>query len=64
VDYARLVDAMATTGFQATAFGAAVEEVNRMLAWRLSQEVPPQPGEAPAEVEERERTRCKVRPTR
>jgi len=61
VDFQRLVDAMATTGFQATAFGAAVEEVKRMLAWRLIDELPPQPGEDPTEVEHRQNTRCKVR---
>ncbi len=59
LDYERLLDAMATTGFQATAFGAAVEEVKRMLAWRLSDEPVP-PGEEP-DTERRKRTRCKAR---
>ena len=31
VDYNRLLEAMATTGFQAANFGAAVNEVNRMV---------------------------------
>ena len=34
-----LMAAMATTGFQATALGDAVAEVNRMLSWRLSHDV-------------------------
>lgn len=66
VDYQRLLECMATTGFQATAFGAAVTEVRRMLAWRLSDEPLPVPadGEEPPTAEElkqREQTRCKVR---
>lgn len=65
VDYQRLLECMATTGFQATAFGAAVTEVRRMLAWRLSDEPlpPPADGEEPPTAEElkqREQTRCKV----
>jgi len=63
VDYERLLAAMATTGFQASAFGAAVEEVNRMLTWRLSDEPLPA-GEEPlseAEQDARRNTRCKAR---
>jgi deoxyhypusine synthase len=60
VDYERLVEAMATTGFQATAFGEAVEEIKRMLAWRLSDALPEQPGEDAAEFQLRQNTRCKV----
>ena len=60
VDYGRLLEAMATTGFQATAFGDAVGEIKRMLAWRLSDELPGQPGEDAADVQERQNTRCKV----
>ena len=61
VDYERLLEAMATTGFQATAFGEAVEEIKRMLAWRLSDALPEQPGEDAAEFQLRQNTRCKVR---
>ena len=63
LDYQRLLDAMATTGFQASAFGAAVEEVKRMLSWRLSDE-PLAADEEPLSEEEaatRRRTRCKAR---
>ncbi|CAM9924558.1 unnamed protein product, partial [Heterosigma akashiwo] len=36
VDFDAMMHAMSTTGFQATNFGKAIEEINRMLAWRLS----------------------------
>ena len=38
VDYHKLLLSFATTGFTATTFGQAVEEVKRMRAWRLSDE--------------------------
>ena len=38
VDYEALMRSLATTGFQATNLGLAVEEVKRMRAWRLSDE--------------------------
>jgi len=64
VDYEALLAAMACTGFQATAFGAAVTELNRMISWRLSDE--PLPAEADPEAPEnapeaRARVRCKAR---
>ena len=34
-----IMRAMATTGFQATALGQAVAELNRMLSWRLSDDL-------------------------
>jgi len=37
-DYNKLLESMVRSGFQATALGRAMDEVNRMLAWRLSQE--------------------------
>ena len=66
VDYQRLLECMATTGFQASAFGAAVVEVRRMLAWRLSDEPVPPPAEGEEalteeEVKQRAHVRCKVR---
>jgi hypothetical protein len=62
VDYERLLDAMATTGFQATSFGEAVAELNRMIAWRLSDE-PVTEETSPEEADPafRARTRCKAR---
>ena len=38
IDMGRLLADMATTGFQATNFGLAVQELNNMLQWRLSHE--------------------------
>ncbi|KAL3933973.1 MAG: hypothetical protein SGPRY_000048, partial [Prymnesium sp.] len=38
VDYPQLLQSMLTTGFQATNFALAVEEVQRMRSWRLSDE--------------------------
>ena len=37
-DLEALLASFATTGFQATSFGQAVEEIKRMRAWRLSDE--------------------------
>lgn len=36
VDVAKIMDAMMTTGFQATNMARAVEEIRRMRRWRLS----------------------------
>mmetsp|Transcript_43493 Transcript_43493/g.102150 ORF Transcript_43493/g.102150 Transcript_43493/m.102150 type:complete len:374 (+) Transcript_43493:270-1391(+) len=38
VDHNALLDSFYTSGFQATNFGLAVEEIQRMRAWRLSDE--------------------------
>ena len=38
IDYAALLQSYMNIGFQATNFGLAVEELNRMLAWRLVDE--------------------------
>ena len=38
VDYDLLLRSFLTTGYQATNFGLAVEEVMRMLSWRASDE--------------------------
>ena len=62
VDYEALLEAMATTGFQATNFGAAVAELNRMIAWRLSDEpVPADASPEEADPAYRAKTRCKAR---
>jgi len=36
--YETLLDSLLTTGFQATSLGMCIDEVNRMLRWRLSDE--------------------------
>ncbi|CAI5955879.1 unnamed protein product [Closterium sp. NIES-64] len=61
VDYEQLMGRMVTTGFQATALGRAIDEVNRMLAWRLSDD----PVKADAKEEEKDPAfragvRCKI----
>lgn len=38
VDYAKLLESMINTGFQATHYGQAMEIVQKMLKWRLSHE--------------------------
>eukprot|EP01120_Amphizonella_sp_Union-15-10_P013136 TRINITY_DN6069_c0_g1_i1.p1 TRINITY_DN6069_c0_g1~~TRINITY_DN6069_c0_g1_i1.p1 ORF type:complete len:372 (-),score=65.73 TRINITY_DN6069_c0_g1_i1:127-1242(-) len=38
VDYDALLQTYKTVGFQATAFGLAIEEINKMISWRLSDE--------------------------
>lgn len=38
LDHEALLNSLFTTGYQATSYGQAVHEVNRMLKWRLSDE--------------------------
>jgi len=57
----RVLESMLYTGFQATSFGQAAEEINRMISWRLSDEEPT--GEEPADHLDpkfRAGCRCKV----
>ncbi|KAG2493653.1 hypothetical protein HYH03_008168 [Edaphochlamys debaryana] len=55
------MESMLTTGFQATALGQAVNEVNRMINWRLSDEpVGPNTDPEHADPEFRARTRCMI----
>jgi deoxyhypusine synthase len=51
---ARLLRSYASSGFQATNIGAAIDEVNRMLAWRA-----PEPAEGEEPVDE-SKARCKI----
>lgn len=37
-DFAKILGAMRYTGFQATSYGMAVDEINRMITWRYSDE--------------------------
>ncbi|KAI3956935.1 hypothetical protein MKX01_000969 [Papaver californicum] len=63
VDYSLLLRSMTTTGFQATNLGEAIEVVNHMLDWRLSDE-PLVAGEDCSEEEKelsyRKSVKCKV----
>ena len=56
-----LVASMMSTGFQATNVGLAIEEINRMLSWRLSDR--PVSENDPDELKDltvRQQTRCKI----
>ncbi|KAJ2703729.1 Deoxyhypusine synthase [Coemansia sp. IMI 203386] len=63
VDYSALLATYLTTGFQASNFGRAVEIINHMCSWRLSDD--PLPQDANAEdpensVEHRSGVKCKI----
>ncbi|KAI8049185.1 DHS-like NAD/FAD-binding domain-containing protein [Syncephalis plumigaleata] len=61
IDWTKLIDSFGTTGFQATALSRAIEEVNKMLRWRLSDD--PINVNDPNEIHDPERrrnTRCTI----
>ncbi|KAI8814544.1 deoxyhypusine synthase [Cladochytrium replicatum] len=60
VDYAALIQSLSTTGFQATSFGDAITEINRMLGWKLSDE-PIAPDEQPEFVEPDARAKVRAK---
>ncbi|KAK3244524.1 hypothetical protein CYMTET_45864 [Cymbomonas tetramitiformis] len=62
VDYPALLNSMMTTGFQASSFGQAVEEIKRMISWRLSQDSldKTRSGEEDLPEPERANVRCKI----
>lgn len=61
IDYDALLRSYATMGFQATNFGLAVEEINKMLAWRLSHDaILPAENEEWREPARRAATRCTI----
>ncbi|KAJ3214154.1 hypothetical protein HDU67_002014 [Dinochytrium kinnereticum] len=63
VDYKELLKSMAQTGFQATAFSQAVDEVKRMINWRLSdEEIKPEEKEDPdlSDPLKRQHVKCKI----
>jgi len=61
VDYEKLLDSYVRTGFQATNFGMAIAEINRMLDWSLA-DVPVAKDEVPeySTKEAREKVRTKI----
>jgi deoxyhypusine synthase len=61
VDYHKILQSYLRTGYQATNFGRAVEELNRMRKWRLSDE-PIKDGEDEdlLDPEVRKNTKCKI----
>ncbi len=59
--YDALLKSLSTTGFQATSFGEAVDEINRMRAWRLSDDpIAPDEEEELRDPAARERVRCTI----
>ena len=60
-DMDKLLESMLYTGFQATSFGQAVEEIRRMIRWRLSDETPGE-DEDPEHLdpEFRSKVKCKI----
>ena len=61
VDYSAMLKSYVNSGFQATNLGRAIEEVNRMLAWRLSDEpVKETDAEEFKDPEVRKNTKCKI----
>lgn len=56
-----IMDSMMTTGFQATEVGRAIEEINRMRAWRLSDEpIKESEDDDFKDPEVRQNTKCKI----
>jgi deoxyhypusine synthase len=61
VDYKALLDSYTRTGFQATNLGRAIEEVEKMLNWSLSQEpIPEDEVDEYKDVEARKKVRTKI----
>jgi deoxyhypusine synthase len=61
VDYERLLDTYKHIGFQAANYGLAVEEINRMISWRLSDEpVETETDESMTDPEVRKNTKCTI----
>ncbi|KAB2063331.1 hypothetical protein ES319_A10G209300v1 [Gossypium barbadense] len=60
VNYCRLLKSMLSTGFQASNFGEAIEIVNEMLDWRLSDERAEDSSEEEKDPTHRESVRSKV----
>ncbi|KAI3422894.1 uncharacterized protein J3R85_011636 [Psidium guajava] len=61
VDYNQLLRSMVSTGFQASNLGDAIEVVNQMLDWRLSDEtIPEDCDEEERDQAYRESVKCKV----
>ncbi|KAH7825170.1 putative deoxyhypusine synthase [Monocercomonoides exilis] len=61
IDYDALFSSMTTTGAQATSFGLAIQEVNKMLSWRLSDDpIDPNDDDELAKPEIRKNIKCKI----
>ncbi|TPX55460.1 hypothetical protein PhCBS80983_g05294 [Powellomyces hirtus] len=61
VDYAAIMASYIRTGYQATSIGQAIEEINRMIHWRLSDEpVPEDEQDEYRDPEVRQNVKCKI----
>lgn len=61
VDYDSLLKTYKYIGFQATCLGDAIEEINKMLHWRLSDEpIDPNEDESTKDPKVREQIKCKI----
>mmetsp|Transcript_15536 Transcript_15536/g.18704 ORF Transcript_15536/g.18704 Transcript_15536/m.18704 type:complete len:364 (+) Transcript_15536:76-1167(+) len=62
VDHAALLDSLLNTGFQASSYGQAVQQVNDMIKWRLSDDPVDikRSGEEDLKPEERNKVRTKI----
>jgi len=61
IDYDKIFESFLTTGFQATNFGEAIKEVNRMLSWRLCDEkINENDSEEEKSDEYRKKYKCKI----
>ncbi|KAJ3307841.1 hypothetical protein HDU76_004329, partial [Blyttiomyces sp. JEL0837] len=60
INYKKLISSMVTTGFQASAVGDAIEEINRMIKWRLSDEPITADETTYFAPEERSKVKCKI----
>ncbi|CBI15600.3 hypothetical protein VitviT2T_025736 [Vitis vinifera] len=61
VDYSQLLKSMVSTGFQASNLGDAIQVVNQMLDWRLSDESPAEDcSEEERDEKYRKSVKCKV----
>ncbi|EGG16413.1 deoxyhypusine synthase [Cavenderia fasciculata] len=61
LDYDALFESLVRTGFQASAMGQAIEEVKRMISWRLSDDpIKEDESEDYHDQETRKNTRCKI----
>jgi len=61
LDYEKVFKTLRHTGFQATSLGLAIEEVNKMIKWRLSDEpVAEDEQEEYKDPEKRKNTRCTI----
>ncbi|KND05101.1 deoxyhypusine synthase [Spizellomyces punctatus DAOM BR117] len=61
VDYSALLASYSRTGYQATSLGQAIDEINRMISWRLSDDpIAEDEQEQYLDPEVRSTTKCKI----